>query len=158
MAEAPDVSEFAASVLHLIQRFTGNQPDALAQMRQQLEAELRGGREMVARAEAQLAALDQLESLIEKSDVNEKPPAVVTGAVAPSLKRAILTVLDEEPERIWDRDHLLAELARRGWAPQTGNRRNTFTSRLRDLEKETKVRRIGRDGFTSIKNEGVLAM
>ena len=66
MTQPPDVTEFAASILHLIQRFTGNQPDALAQMRRQVENELAGGKEIVARATAQLAALDQLQALIDQ--------------------------------------------------------------------------------------------
>lgn len=155
MPETPNATQFAVSVLHLIQRFTGNRPDALAQVRKQVENELEAGKEMVARAEAQLATLDQMESLLVSARVGETASGVpyVPGA-APPLKKAILTVLDERPERRWDRDELYAELVRRGWGPGGANPRNTFTSRLRDLEKEGRLRRIGRDDFTSLKAGG----
>jgi hypothetical protein len=148
--QTPDVSQFAASVLHLIQRFTGNRPDALTEIRKQVDNELQAGKEMVARAEAQLHALDQLEILISR--VGETAPGLAyVRTAAPPLKKAILTVLDERPDRRWDRDELYAELVRRGWGPGGTNPRNTFTSRLRDLEKEQRLRRIGRDDFTSAK-------
>jgi hypothetical protein len=127
----------------------GNSPDALADMRRQVEAELAGGREIVARAEAQLGALDQLEALLAEREPDE-PPAFVPGA-APSLKKAILLVLDTDPNRIWHREALLAELVRRGWGPGGRNPRNTLTSRLRDLENDKQVRRIGQHGFQSLK-------
>jgi hypothetical protein len=149
MASTPDANQFAVSMLHLLQRFTGNQPDALKQMRKQVENELEVAREAAARAEAQLVALDQLESLIETTGVAEPVPTT-----APSLKKAIVAILDEQPERLWFRDELFNELLRRGWGPGGGNPRNTYTSRLRDLEKEGRLHRVGRDGFTSLKGVG----
>jgi hypothetical protein len=156
MPQPPDPAEFAASVLPLIQRFMGNQPDALAQMRVQIENELAAGREMVARAEAQLAAIEQLQALIDTEAADE--PITFAPVTTLPLKKAILRLLDERPEGFWHRDELLAELNRRGWGPGGTNPRNTFTSRLRDLEKEKRLRRVGRDSFTSLKNEGAIAM
>jgi hypothetical protein len=145
MPKQPDV-EFAESMLHLLQRFTGNRPDALAQMRAQVENELQAGNEMAARAEAQLTALDRLEKLIAGGKA-EQMSFVAAGT--PTLKRAILIVLGEHPRRQWHRDELYSEVVRRGWGPGGKNPRNTFTARLRDLEleKPPKVRRIGQDGF-----------
>jgi len=132
-------------MLQLLRRFTGNRPDALRRVRKQVQNELEAARDATARAEAQLAALDQLESLIETSGVVEPVPT------APSLKKAIVAILDEQPGRLWSRDELFDELVRRGWGPGGGNPRNTYTSRLRDLEKEGRLRRVGRDGFRSLK-------
>lgn len=145
MPEIPDPTQLAASFVHLIQRFTGNQPDALAQMRAQIEAERESGRQMMERAEAQLQALDQLEALIGEGAAALPEFAV---PVLP-LKTAILRVLDEDSGRAWHRDELFAEIARRGWGPGGANPRNTFTSRLRDLELAGRVRRIDRDTFAS---------
>jgi hypothetical protein len=146
MPNQPDVTQFAESMLHLLQRFTGNRPDALAQMRAQLENELASAREIVARSEAQLKALDQLEALI---DTEAAEQIALVPSSAPPLKRAIIAVLNEEPSRRWSRDELFAELIRRGWGPGGANPRNTFTARLRDLELEEKVRRIGKNKFTA---------
>jgi hypothetical protein len=158
-------SSLATAMVALLERFVGNSPDALGQMRTQVEGELAGARRMVREREAQLAAIDQLQALL-----NEKPQEQdagsdsagatisITALTAPPLKKGIVQILDENPERIWDREALFLELRRRGWAPGGSNPKNTFTSRLRDLEKEQRLRRIGRHGFTSLKNEGALTM
>jgi hypothetical protein len=91
----------------------------------------------------------QLEALIESAQTEPSSVAVLTKP--PALKKAILAILDERPELRWHRDELYGELMRRGWGPGGTNPRNTFTSRLRDLEKEERLRRIGRDQFTSLK-------
>ncbi len=155
-------SKIAVSMVALIQRFIGTQPDALKQMRSQVQSELESARGMMERAEAQLAAIEQLEALIDAE--NASGPAVgatvpaITPLGPPPLKQAILLVLDEDPDRVWDRELLLTELNRRGWGPGGSNPRNTLTSRLRDLEKEHKLHRQGRHGFTSLQNEGALAV
>jgi hypothetical protein len=159
MAETPDPAKLAASFVHLIQRFTGNQPDALAQMRGQIETEHAAAKQMLERAEAQLAALDELEVALRRE--GPMPPVPSNDALAfpaPPLKTAILRVLNEDPATHWHRDQLYGEIIRRGWGPGGANPRNTFTSRLRDLEKESRVTRVDRDTFVSIKNEGALAM
>jgi len=147
MPKHPDAA-FAESMLHLLQRFTGNRPDALAQMRAQVESELQAGKDMVSRAEAQLNALDQLEALIAGGKAEQMS---IAPATVPPLKRGILAVLDEDPRRQWHRDELFSEIIRRGWGPGGKNPRNTFTARLRDLEleKPPRIRRIGQDGFRS---------
>jgi len=152
-----DATQLASSFVHLIQRFTGNQPDALAQMRKQIEGEREAGRQMLERAEAQLQALDQLEALIAESEGNATA-ADLLGLPAPPLKTAVLRVLNEDPTIAWHRDELYDEIVRRGWGPGGASPRNTFTTRLRDLEKDGRLRRIGRDTFVSLKNEGALAM
>ena len=137
-------------MLQLLELFTGNRPDAIAQVRKQVENQRKAGEEMVARADAQLAALEQLEALVES--VQTEPSSVVAVRTKPPpLKKAILAILDESPELRWHRYELYGELMRRGWGPGGTNPRNTFTSRLRDLEKEKRLRRIGRDQFTSLK-------
>lgn len=151
MAETPDPTQLATSFVHLIQRFTGNQPDALTQMRDQIEGERDAGRQMMERAEAQLEALDQLEALIEQGEASVVPD--VLAMRAPPLKTAILRVLNEDPDAGWYRDALYAEIMRRGWGPGGANPRNTFTSRLRDLELAGQLRRIDRDVFAGKKNE-----
>ena len=140
-------------MLHLIQRFTGNQPDALNQMRVQVEHELNAARQAVARAEAQLKALDQLQTLIDEANASKDSSelTLVPVTAAPPLKRAIVLVLDEHPDRRWHRNELYSEIVRRGWGPGGRSPKNTFTSRLRDLEKETRIRRFGRDYFMSVK-------
>jgi hypothetical protein len=160
MPKTPNASEFATSMLHLLQRFTGNQPDALSQTRVQVENELLAARQAVARAEAQLEALDQLQTLIDEADRKASTGLTLVPVTSrPPLKRAIVLVLDEEPSRRWHRRQLYAELVRRGWGPGGTTPKNTFTSRLRDLEKEKppRIRRHGRDHFQSIKNEEVPA-
>jgi ABC-type transporter Mla subunit MlaD len=159
MPKTPDLTQLATSFVPLIQRFTGNQPDALGQLRRQIENERDSGKQMVERAEAQLAALDQLEALIAEG---EGPEA---GALSPSapfppppLKTAFLRILNEDPSKAWDREALYVEVIRRGWGPGGVNPRNTLTSRLRDLEREKRVKRIGRDTFASIKNDGALGV
>jgi hypothetical protein len=154
VSETPDPAELASSFVHLIQRFTGNQPDALAQMRAQIENERDAGKAMMERAQMQLAALDQLVALIEQGEVlSEDGVAEALSFPAPPLKTALLRVLNEDPSVAWHRDQLYAEVTRRGWGPGGANPRNTFTSRLRDLELESRVRRIDHDIYTSIKNE-----
>jgi len=136
----------------------GGGDDTLARMRAQAESELAAGKGMIDRAEETLAALDWLEESLREGQRNgEVQPAAVTIA-RPDLKTAILRVLNQEPEKLWDRDELYAELIRRGWGPGGANPRNTFTARLRDLELAQKLRRLDRDTFTSVKNEGALAM
>jgi hypothetical protein len=158
MADTPNPTEFATSMLHLLQRFTGNHPDALKQMREQVENELRGARDLAARAEAQLAALDQLQALIDEGDMQATTDVPVVAAAAPPLKNAIVRILDEEPGRRWRRWELYEELKRRGWGPGGVNPKNTFTSRLRDLEKEARVDRVDRNVFKSVKRPEVTAM
>jgi hypothetical protein len=148
MTPTPDPTKLANSFVHLIQRFTGNQPDALAQMRNQIEVERDAGRNMMERAEAQLTALDELQALIGQATVDDPPPL---GIPSPPLKTAILRVLNDDPETAWHRDSLYAEIVRRGWGPGGSNPRNTFTSRLRDLEIEGLLRRIDRNTFASKK-------
>jgi hypothetical protein len=151
---APESAKLAASFVHLIQRFTGNQPD-LAQMRRQIETERAAAQQMLERAEAQLAALDELETALTKEGVQTHGASDTALAItAPSLKTAILRVLDEHPAYPWNRDQLYAEIMRRGWGPGGATPRNTFTSRLRDLEKESRLKRLDRDTFISIKDEG----
>jgi hypothetical protein len=146
-----DGPALAASMVALIQRFVGNQPDALEQMRVQVRSELEAAVAMKARAEAQLVALDQLQALMKEG--NEENHPGVPALAAPPLKTAIVRVLNENPDQAWDRESLYAEIVRRGWGPGGTNPRNTFTSRLRDLELGGLVRRIDRNIFTSTKNE-----
>lgn len=145
------------SVLALVQRFVGADPNALLQMREQVSRELEHARGMVERASAQLAAIDQIQALIDAGG-GDNPAVGVPAIGTPSLKNAIVGILDEDPQQVWDREALLMELKRRGWGPGGSNPRNTYTSRLRDLEKEGRIRRLGRDDFTSLKNEGAFAM
>jgi hypothetical protein len=158
MSDTPEPTQLAASFVHLIQRFTGNQPDALAQMRKQIEGEREAGRQMMERAIAQLAALDQLEALVAEGGAAANGATADLSFPAPPLKTAILRVLGEDPSAAWHRDALYDEIVRRGWGPGGANPRNTFTSRLRDLELAGRVKRIDRDTFKSMKNEGALAM
>ncbi len=146
MAETPDPTKLATSFVHLIQRFTGNQPDALAQMRRQIETERDTGRQMMERAEAQLVALDQLEQLVNEAESNG---SVVPAVPAPPLKDAIRRVLNENPKAAWSREALYGEIMRRGWGPGGANPRNTFTGRLRDLELASIVRRLDNDTFVT---------
>jgi hypothetical protein len=117
---------------------------------------------MVERAEAQLEALDQLQALTETKKTDDDLPSLfgtpVLSFPPPPLKTAILRVLKEDPETRWHRDELFAEVMRRGWGPGGSNPRNTFTSRLRDLEKDGRVKRYGRDVFASKQNEEAAAM
>jgi hypothetical protein len=156
----PDAKQLAGWVAHLMERFMGSgegTEDTLARMRSQADGELAAGTAMIARAEETLKALDWLEQALREG---QRPldiqPAITIAH--PPLKTAILLILDEEPERLWDRDDIYAELTRRGWGPGGANPRNTFTARLRDLELAQKLRRLNRDTFTSLKNEGALAM
>lgn len=160
MPETPDLTQLATSFVPLIQRFTGNQPDALATLRVQIENERNAGRQMVERAEAQLAALDQLEVLIAEGETQENGVIPQTASFpAPPLKTAFLRILAEDPDKAWEREDLYAEIMRRGWGPGGVNPRNTLTSRLRDLEVDKRVKRIGRNTYRSVKNdEGALAM
>lgn len=159
MPETPDLTQLATSFVPLIQRFTGSQPDALAQLRRQIENERDAGKQMVERAEAQLAALDQLEALIAEDEQPENGALSPSAPFpAPPLKTAFLRILNEDPSKMWDREALYAEVVRRGWGPGGANPRNTLTSRLRDLEREKRVKRVGRHTFASIKDDGTLAM
>ncbi len=122
-------------------------------MRKQIEGEREAGRQMAERAEAQLVALDQLEALIAAGEV---PTNGVTAGLTipqPPLKTAILRVLNEDPAATWHRDVLYDEIVRRGWGPGGTKPRNTFTSRLRDLELDGRVKRIDRHHFMSPKNK-----
>ncbi len=114
---------------------------------------------MVERSEAQLAALDQLETLIAEREPSEQQGVLSPSAPfpPPPLKTAFLRILNEDPSAAWDRETLYAEVTRRGWGPGGVNPRNTLTSRLRDLEREGRVKRVGRHTFVSVKNEGALA-
>ena len=94
MPETPDLTQLATSFVPLIQRFTGNQPDALAQLRRQIENERNGGKQMMERAEAQLAALDQLEALIAEGEPPENGGLTPAAPFpAPPLKIAFLSFM-----------------------------------------------------------------
>ena len=151
----PETTQLAAAFVHLIQRFTGNRPDALQQMREQIEREVESAQQMMERAQAQLAALDQLQEALSRGGGDE---LAQLPSAAPPLKTAILRVLNENPEATWEREVLYAEIVRRGWGPGGSNPRNTFTARLRGLELEGRVKRLDRDLFQSVKNEGALAV
>lgn len=61
------------------------------------------------------------------------------------LRKAILTLLRERPGT-WERDEILEELGRRGWAPGGKNPRNTLISRLSEMAGEGLIARQG-SGF-----------
>jgi hypothetical protein len=156
MAKSVDPSKFAASLLPLIQRFMGNQPDVLDRVRTQVQNELDAAREMAAQAEAQLAAIDQFQALIEEGSNGEQLAISTRTAVKPSLRKGIVQVLRERPG-YWTRDELYAEIVRRGWGPGGKSPRNTFTSRLSELLSSTgPVERID-DGIGIREQEGATA-
>jgi hypothetical protein len=154
MSTPSDANEFALSFLPLLQRFVGNDPNALDQMRAQVENELRTAEEMVVRARAQLDALQQLQSLIDEGKGGGGSDASVP---APPLRKAILRILDESHGMT--RDELWDELRRRSWGPGGKTPRNTFISRLSDLAREDVIERDGDYiRLRETQEEGVLAV
>jgi hypothetical protein len=98
-------------------------------MRKQIEGEYAAAKQILERANAQLAALDELEAALEREGPGAT--AAATDALtfsAPPLKTAILHILNESPGTRWHRDQLYREVIRRGWGPGGANPRNTFTS------------------------------
>lgn len=157
------------SVLALIQRFVGAEADALERVRHQLESEVDSATQMLARSKEQLAAVKELERVLANGTPAEGQQSVpgieparptslkpVKAANAPSLRRAILLLLAEEPGISWTRDDLLAELNRRGWGPTSQAPRNTLNSRLFELTKAGIVSRYG-DAYALPKKEEVPA-
>src|SRR5690349_12393379 len=113
------------AILALIQRFVGPDPDALDRMRTQLEAEITAAEAQQERAKAALAAVEELQAVLEHERVpagqqrmpGTEPPvppvAHVRPAGAPSLRNAIHIVLKEHRGSGLTRDELMVELERR---------------------------------------------
>ncbi len=138
-----DVAHLALTV---IQRFVGAQPDALSNMRAQVRGELDFAEANANRLRAELAAIDELLAMIEQeAEEAASPHAQLAFYPALPLRKAILALLSERPG-YWDRDDLLRQLTRRGWAPGGKNPRNTLISRLSEMAKEGLIERLG-DGF-----------
>lgn len=141
----------------LLVRLLGSQPTAaLVTLRREIATDL-GRAENAARQ--LMMDLREVDRVLADRDDHEpdlfsNPPQLP----AVPLKTAILRVLNEDPQRWWHRDELFGEVVARGWGPGGANPRNTFTSRLRDLEKDKRVGRQGRDHFRSVKNEEVPAV
>jgi hypothetical protein len=105
--------------------------------------------------------LREVERAIAARTGQENPPLFQSGTptnrTSPSLKTAIVQILDEAADRVWLRDELMAELDLRGVAPGGRNPRNTLSTRLAELAHKGRIKRVG-DGFSSLKNEGVPAV
>lgn len=142
----------------LLLRLLDSQPTAnLVSLRREIAADLGRAQDETRRLMNDLREVDRV---LAEREGHDLPDLFSTSELGPtpSLKNAVLIVLDEEPNRVWHRDELFAEIMSRGWGPGGTNPRNTFTSRLRDLEKEQRVRRVSRDHFTSLRNEEVPPM
>ena len=114
------------------------------------------------RAEFERLQLDlrEVEKAISERTGQDVPPLFQPDTVSRTgmpLRRAIIHILDEAPERVWDRDEVMAELDMRGWAPGGKNPRNTLSTRLAEMANEGQIRRAG-EGFTSLRNREVPAM
>jgi len=151
---ASDATPYAEPVLMLLRRFVGNQPNALAEMREQIARELEFAEGNVTRLRQELAGVEELLALeVERPTIANgqesllPPPAERTPFTPgiPPLRKAILTVLRERPGA-WDREELFAELVRRGWAPGGKSPRNTLVSRLSELVRDGLIARVD-DGF-----------
>lgn len=135
----------AQLVLPLIQRFVGTQPDALTQMREQVDRELEFHEATVMRLRRELDAIDLLLGMIEDDEATpvELPPTAAR--VRKPLRRAIMDTLATRPG-YWSRDELLAELTRAGNRPGGKNPRNVLISRLAEMANEGLIARMD-NGF-----------
>jgi hypothetical protein len=135
--------------LSLIERFVGNQPDALERIREQISNELVYGEATVSRAKDQLAAIDWIMANANQMTAvtgNGTPNPTVRNPSAPSLRKAIKFLLAERPG-YWERDEIIAELERRGWEPGGKSPRNTVISRLSELTKAGVIERRGKGAY-----------
>lgn len=161
------------SILALIQRFVGPDPDALDRTRVQLENEIANAKIQLSRAEAQLTAVKELQEVLAKETVpngqqtvSGMDPALTRPSDlkptrapnAPSLRTAILAILEEAPGLLWTKEELLQELDLRRWGPTSGNPRNTLNSRLFELTKAGSVVRQGDTYYIPPKDEEVPAI
>jgi hypothetical protein len=137
-------SDEVQAILPLIQRFVGTQPEALEQIRDQIQSELEHYEGAILQARAQLAAIDQVIAGIKKAPpMNGPPPVPFKSVGAPPLRKAILFILDDRSPNYVARDEILAELDRRGWGPGGKTPRNTVISRLSELVRDEIVERSG---------------
>ncbi len=130
MANTPDQLQ---TILPLIQRFLGTDPDALTRTQEQIRAEIEQYERALAQSRAQLAAIERL---VEGAKTAAPPingvPAARRTINAPPMRSAIRVVLRDNGAGLTN-DEILAELFRRGWAPGGKTPKNTVNSRLSDL-------------------------
>jgi hypothetical protein len=162
----PDVMKTATTHPSLLVRLLDSQPTTnLVSLRREIAADLARAQEEARKLMSDLREVDRVLADRDGADVPNLFSQPDAHEPKPGLKRAILFVLDEDPQAIWHRDDLERELDRRGWGAGGLNPRNVFTSRLRDLEKDEALIRLDRDHFVSLQhrapsaeNEGAPAM
>src|SRR5688500_125532 len=90
-------------------------PSTLRALRSEIAADLERAQEGVRTLRAELREVEH--AIAEREG---QTPEVLFGdqyGPKPPLKTAVLVVLDEEPNRVWDREELFGELETRGWGP-----------------------------------------
>ncbi len=61
----------------------------------------------------------------------------------PTLREALLTILQEQPNKTWPNDDMLAEMERRGWMPSGKNAQQHVRSMLAEMHRKGQARRVG---------------
>jgi len=77
-------------------------------------------------------------------------PAPSRGASSgrrPSLRQAILLILEEGPRKTWKTDQVIAELRRREWFPSGENAEHHVRSMLAHMHRKGQARRMARGAY-----------
>jgi hypothetical protein len=115
----------------------------------ELQAEIREIRGM----KAALDAHERLVNLAIQWKLSQNGERQAPG-VKPVLRQAILlTMGDNDPDKIWTRENLLLELKRRDWGPGGRNPENQVGNRLLEMAKTGEVEQVGRGQYRLLKWE-----
>jgi hypothetical protein len=68
----------------------------------------------------------------------------------PSLRKAILAVMAEDPERVWKKSEIMAQLKNHGWEPKGGKPSSQLATRLAEMIGRGEVRRVSVGHYTLV--------